>query len=325
MILILSDPEHDAHVGFVTEELQRRGLDYITFDPRRYPTECDITVETTAQGTSRGLLRCDGIEIDLARVSGAWYRRPGKPAVSEHMDAAEAEWTKEECLHSLRGLYEFVPFERWVSHPTNIQRASLKIWQLRVAHDLGFEIPSYLLTSDPDRALEFLVAHDYNVVAKSLATPFVFYPDRGEVVVMYTQRLSEVTETDLACIGNCPTFLQQYVEKTADVRVTVVGHDAFAVEIDASSSREATVDFRVADAFDLSHRAVRLPSELESACVSLAQKLGLAFGAVDLIRDAEGTHHFLEINPNGQWMWLEWATGLPIRDSVCDRLALRQS
>jgi hypothetical protein len=322
MILILSDPEHDAHVDFVTEELQRRSLDYVIFDPARYPTECDIVVETTSQGTSRGLLRCDSIELDLARVSGAWYRRPGKPVVSEAMDAADAEWMRQECMHALGGLYEFVPFERWMSHPSSIQRAGLKIWQLRVAHDLGFAIPPYLLTNNPDVARKFVVAHGYNVVAKSLAAPFVFYPDRHEVTIMYTQRLSEVNEVDLACISNGPTFLQQYIEKVADIRVTVVRRDVFAVEIDPSVSRAAMVDFRVADVFDLSHRAVRLPSELESACISLARDLGLAFGAVDLIRDAQGVYYFLEINPNGQWMWLEWATGLPIRDSVCDRLAL---
>ena len=258
----------------------------------------------------------------MARVSGAWYRRPGEPTVSECMDAPDAEWTRQECVHTLRGLYEFVPFERWVSHPTSIRRASSKIWQLRVAHELGFEIPPYLLTNDPDAALAFLVAHGYNVVAKSLGQPFVFYPDQDEVVVMYTQRLGEVTKTDLVCIRNGPTFLQQYIEKVADVRVTVVGQDVFAVEIDPSISQEAMVDFRAADIFDLSHRVARLPSEVESACISLTQRLGLAFGAVDLIRDADGTYHFLEINPNGQWMWLEWATGVPIRDSVCDRLVL---
>jgi hypothetical protein len=319
LILIISDPRGDAHVDFVTDELVRRGIPYFVFDPARYPDECRLTIEGTRKGSS-AILRSADVQLDLAQVAGAWYRRPGRPAASGVSDEAEAEWMTQECLHAIRGMYEFVPFQRWVSHPSSIHRASAKIWQLRVADDLGFQIPPYLLTSSPAEALDFLGAHDRRVVAKSLAQPFVVYPTRNEVAVMYTRRIDDINDEDLSYIRNGPTFLQVYVDKVVDVRVTIVGTEVLAVEIDSAGVADAMVDFRSVEAFDLEHRVVRLPDALRRACALLVAELGLAFGAVDLVRDSAGTYYFLEINPNGQWLWLEWATGLPIREALCNRL-----
>jgi glutathione synthase/RimK-type ligase-like ATP-grasp enzyme len=47
----------------------------------------------------------------------------------------------------------------------------------------------------------------------------------------------------------------------------------------------------------------------------------LRFGAIDMIVTPEGRYVFLEINPNGQWRWIEDASGLPISDALCDALA----
>ncbi len=43
--------------------------------------------------------------------------------------------------------------------------------------------------------------------------------------------------------------------------------------------------------------------------VEVVADLGLAFGAVDLIVTPAGDHVFLEVNGNGQWLWLEEEAG----------------
>ncbi|MNL66725.1 hypothetical protein D3C87_1912350 [compost metagenome] len=49
--------------------------------------------------------------------------------------------------------------------------------------------------------------------------------------------------------------------------------------------------------------------------------LGLKFGAIDLIQDEYDNFYFLEINPNGQWVWIESDTGLTISDSIINFLS----
>jgi glutathione synthase/RimK-type ligase-like ATP-grasp enzyme len=49
-------------------------------------------------------------------------------------------------------------------------------------------------------------------------------------------------------------------------------------------------------------------------------RLGLAYGAIDVIRTPDGNHVFLEVNPIGEWGMLQRDLGLPIADAIADAL-----
>jgi glutathione synthase/RimK-type ligase-like ATP-grasp enzyme len=104
------------------------------------------------------------------------------------------------------------------------------------------------------------------------------------------------------------------------LRVTVVGSAVFAAEIHSQFTQHTRFDWRRYDHFETPHRIHALPTEIAQQCVSLVRQLGLCYGAIDLVLTPEGRHVFLEINPNGQYLWIEHATGLPISDAVCDLL-----
>lgn len=46
--------------------------------------------------------------------------------------------------------------------------------------------------------------------------------------------------------------------------------------------------------------------------LALARRLGLSYCALDLVVTPSGDYVFLEVNPSGQYGWLESLTGLPI-------------
>ena len=48
--------------------------------------------------------------------------------------------------------------------------------------------------------------------------------------------------------------------------------------------------------------------------------LNLHFGAVDLVLTPDDQYYFLEINPNGQWLWLEDKLEFPISDKIVEWL-----
>jgi glutathione synthase/RimK-type ligase-like ATP-grasp enzyme len=47
---------------------------------------------------------------------------------------------------------------------------------------------------------------------------------------------------------------------------------------------------------------------------------GLNFGAFDIIRDDDDQLYFIELNPNGQWYWIELLTGLPMVQAMVELL-----
>ncbi|MDQ3698554.1 MAG: hypothetical protein M3373_11110 [Gemmatimonadota bacterium] len=71
------------------------------------------------------------------------------------------------------------------------------------------------------------------------------------------------------------------------------------------------------------YRPCQLPEKVEALCVELLTELNLCFGAIDIVRAPDGEYVFLEINPNGQWAWVEERTGLPISDAIADLLTGR--
>jgi glutathione synthase/RimK-type ligase-like ATP-grasp enzyme len=67
-----------------------------------------------------------------------------------------------------------------------------------------------------------------------------------------------------------------------------------------------------------------VPTDVAKRCRTLVERFGLRFGAVDLAVGSDGVYWFLELNPNGEWGWLQRA-GLPIAEALADTLLHPQS
>jgi glutathione synthase/RimK-type ligase-like ATP-grasp enzyme len=65
-----------------------------------------------------------------------------------------------------------------------------------------------------------------------------------------------------------------------------------------------------------------LPPEVDKRLVELVRGLGLRFAAVDFVVDEteQDGYVLVDINPNGQWAWLQEATGLPIAAAIAEEL-----
>lgn len=62
-----------------------------------------------------------------------------------------------------------------------------------------------------------------------------------------------------------------------------------------------------------------LPDKISDSCIEFQKKLGLTFGAIDLI-ESGGKFYFIEINPTGEWAWLIKTANLPLDKAICDEL-----
>ena len=132
---------------------------------------------------------------------------------------------------------------------------------------------------------------------------------------------SPVSEEDLQRFkdGQEPYLFQELVEKTYDIRVTVIGAHCFATRIDSQVQDASKVDWRRSGG-GLGHSAETLPEKLAVLCRDLVAGYGLRFGAIDLARTTTGGYVFFELNPNGQWAWIEQLTGVPLRSHLADLL-----
>jgi glutathione synthase/RimK-type ligase-like ATP-grasp enzyme len=68
----------------------------------------------------------------------------------------------------------------------------------------------------------------------------------------------------------------------------------------------------------LPKEAIEMTEKDCQRCVSLIRELGLTYGAIDFLIDDKNRLVFLEVNPVGDWAWLEQQTGLRITEAIAD-------
>ena len=142
----------------------------------------------------------------------------------------------------------------------------------------------------------------------------------GQERIFFTTRLATRDKVPFELLGAEPYLFQEFVPKSSDVRVTIIGDEAFAVRIHSQENVGTATDFRRTDLTLLRHEPFELPPEVARRCLMLVHDAGCLFGAIDLAEQDDGSYVFFENNPGGQWAWLEQLTRLPLRSRLADLL-----
>lgn len=313
VVTCADDPTSDL----VERELDAMGASWVRFNTEELPQRVQLDIELGPEGL-RGAIAFPDRTLDLDDISAIWWRRPEPPRISERVTDSEARDVAEaESRSALRGLWAGLYDRYWMSYPANIRRANEKILQLRLAASLGFEVPRTVITQSSEVARKFVNDQPCGVALKTLSGIFIEGPPHRAI---YTNHIDADDDLPLEDVGLCPSQFQAYVPKAAELRVTVVGTSVFAVEMATQKQELTSIDWRRGTPVDVPHTAVELIPTIELRCLALVRRLGLTFGAIDMIRTPSGEYVFLEVNPAGQWAWLEGLTGLPIARTIAETL-----
>jgi hypothetical protein len=320
MILIVSEPK-DLHANAVEAKLLQRGAKVCRFDWADFPGTAAMSISYRGGRKSVRLTR-GGEVFELAECTSAWLRRPNKPRVPTHIPLPLLkEYADEECYRLVQDTTNALEEVPWLPGPIDaIRRADNKQLQLQLATQLGLEIPPTLITNEPDEFLEFYRQHDGQLIDKFPSVAMPASQRTGRELIRYTQ---PVTTRDVGYarrLRHSPMLFQARVPKKFELRITVVGEAVLAAEIHSQSTKRTQLDWRHYDLGHTPHREHHLPDSVRRACLELVARLGLCFGAIDIIVTPDDRYVFLEINPNGQWLWIEEQTGLPIGDAICTAL-----
>lgn len=310
MILVLTNKE-DLTADFVIVEAKRQGVPILRVNREDFPEAASILVDYRSQGVSAVICTPAG-QAKLSDVRAIWYRRPGLPGPDARLrqtsEPAEAVFIRREVDDFLSGVWR-LSNAHWVSPPARVWEAELKAYQLEVARAVGFRIPATRITASKRAALEFIEGVKGETVVKPVRGGMTTTKNGAWMLVtspITTERLHEMPES-----LPVPYIFQERVTKAADVRVTVIGRTMFPISIIPEGVDNVPIDWRLIEEARLRYKPIVLPHETERAVITLLDRLGLEFGAIDLVQTDDG-FVFLEINPSGQWAWLELQTGLPM-------------
>lgn len=311
MILLVTNCR-DVTTDFVVAELQRRSIPFYRLNTEMLPQASCVMNGFPKTAWSISL---EGNTVCGEEIRAAYFRRPGTPEfITTPENLGEKAYMEAEWASFLKSLYMRMN-DVWLNSPTAIFLAEDKPYQLTLASQIGFNVPFAQVTNNVDAVRRVTAAGP--AVGKPLRQALLA-GDRERVI--FTTRLDCILEEDRQAISMAPFIVQTEILKKYDIRVTVVGKRVFATAIWSQEHQETEVDWRQGSRTDLKHERIKLPFLIERQCFELLQALGLRYGAIDLICDREDKLWFLEINPNGQWAWIENLTGFPISSAIADEL-----
>lgn len=317
MLLFLTQAE-DMHADWVEAECDRRAVPYLRLCTEEFPTTMHLSLHVEAGGIE-GTIRLPEREVPLSEVIGIWFRRPGDVTPHPDMDPEYERFFRMEANATLDNLYHTLSERRWVNHPREMAAANHKLRQLRVAHQLGFKTMPTLVTNDPQEVRAFFHACGGQMVYKTMRQVPIAYIDDTAYGIYTTLITQEALDDHLDTIHFIPCLFQKFIPKEYELRINVIGEHVWAAAIYSQESEEAMLDFRPHTSA-VRHAPVLLPREVEEACRRLTHRLGLRMGNIDLILTPDGDYYFLEINPGGQWAWVEDRVGFPLSTALVDEL-----
>jgi len=288
-VLIVAPPG-DVHGLAVAARIEELGGEAMVWDSARLPATDSLTLRLAKSGRFRAILESGACgEIDLSTLRSIWWRRPAAPTIpgsvrGEYLRAycrSESDQLFRGTLSALR-----VP----IHNDPDAEDRARKPAQLALATRLGLAIPSTLITSSPAEAAAFCRAAPRGAVFKAFRAP----PGSRCATQPFDDRLVD----QLALLKHAPAIFQERIPPHRDVRVAVIGSRLFA---GVSNSRQ--LDWRVDAEVTWARHA--LPSRVARLLVRVLRGLRLTVGHVDLRLLPGGKYVFFEVNPSGQFLFLE--------------------
>lgn len=318
-ILIITHTVENDCVPNVTKYLEKQGALVYRFDSDLFPLHTSMTGKFSSDGYYFEL-KTPEYTIDLNEIDALWYRRLSiGGGLQNVMNPEYLRPTIDESHVSLWGVLNSIKafqMDSYIKH----RIANNKFTQLKLAEQIGMNIPSTLVTNNSDHLAPFYQEQQSDIIMK-MHHSFAIYDHTGNENVVFTNKFPEQYLSDKKALQLCPLTFQKNLVKKRELRVTVVGEKIFSAAVDSQKMERAQYDWRKeGEALLDDWYEYDIPSQLKKQILKLMDLYQLNYGAMDFIETPDGKFHFLEVNSGGEFMWLDTLFQGKISESIADVL-----
>ena len=307
----------DREADVVSTELLRRGIDYLRLNAEDVHSCLTVTNILKNDSGTECQIKLDSLMVDLSNISAVWLRDFDYGLIHSNCNDLNGAFVYQQWSDALQILFGAIEYG-WINSADATSKSNNRLQQLIRAKQLGFNVPSTLITNDPDKARRFYQEHNQDIIVKVLHHHDVEVNNK-----IYSIHSHIVDNKDLSRFEDLiysPCILQERIHFHSELRVTVVKDKVFSVQLDSNASSTNYDDIHRIPLSRLKKTPVQLEKDFEQRCIQLIDSFGLDYGAIDFVIDKNGRTYFLEVNPTGGWLWIEHGTGLPITRAVVDLL-----
>ena len=247
-------------------------------------------------------ITCNGLQLRPQDIKCVWNRRPEKIYAGNFSTTAFDDHFRDEWRHSFDGFFKQIPIQTWINHPYNNANSISKIEQLVRAKKYGLLVPDSIVTQHRCEFDIFFDKYKDGVITKPISHGYIC--DGNSVHNIYTTAIN-IKKCNFTHLSNCPTLFQEKIHKTSDVRINYIDGLMDATEIFFIEDGKQRLDIRRNNMDGVQYKPIKLPPNIASTLERLIKSYHLRFAAIDMCIRNDGQWIFFEINPNGQWAWLD--------------------
>lgn len=303
--LLIITNKKDITTDLVVKKLNARGLSFFRFNTEDFASyESNISLIDK----SKSFIKSANKYLNFDSINSVWYRRPKLNTFDDNSFSIEnKQFIQREVNSFLFSIWAILDKKRWINNPFYLYKAERKAYQLLVAQKVKFNIPETIITNSFEEFNKFILNNENKVIVKPISHGgygtnneySIFTIDLEENQYTYSEKDIKIS----------PFILQSKINKKYDIRVTVFGDTIFAHKIIIQNVDNADIDWRVYNPIDLEYKGIILPDDIKLKIFKFMSFMKLSYGAFDFIIDKNDNWIFIEINPSGQFAWLEIATG----------------
>ena len=242
--------------------------------------------------------------MTVDEVYSIYYRKPILPNLSSY-ERQYHPMIQRDIISVINGIADGFS-GKVLTRPSILRRTENKVYQLLYVREKRWNIPHSYIGNVSSACRDY---EKNESIIKPLTTGKIYGSNGWEI---YQTNIFKGNDED---IGFTPLYLQEYMEKQFEVRVTIVGKYVYPIRIDTKNKIDWRADYR-----NHVYTQIICPSEVVKKCYEMMSDFDLQFGAFDFIVTPDDEWIFLEVNPNGQWLWLEQSLGLDISEKIIEYL-----
>ena len=308
MSILIASQRDDVHAVSVRRSILNRGFrDCSLIETDGISGVRMVSLEICGAGATGKVRDSEGKSIPLDEAKVLWMRRFSPSQRRETGDAEDEsqELINNDCGGAVSALLDICFRGKWISDPDATVKASNKVYQLNVASRCGFRVPDTLVSQEKAEVIEFFHLHQGKIVVK----PVVGMASR----FLLTRSLEQPERIDESSYKKCPAIYQEYIAGRRHIRLNCFGDRSYAACIESTE-----VDWR--PNLDVRMSPWSVSDSVHAKVRDVLDELGLAMGVIDIKETPEGELVWLEVNPQGQFLFLEPLTGLELTNHFADFL-----
>jgi len=314
-VLILTH-ENDPHAKSISKYFNNKRIKYFTVITENFLKNYKINFSSDKL---RYTISNNNKKINLDSSWNIWNRRIMVPDKNKGMPKNLQDLVIDECEKTWDGLL-MAHKGKVVNLPQNHFYANNKLDQIKFAlqNRNNIKVPDTIVTTNPKDLEYFYNKHKGNICFK-LQKGAAINTNKG-IKVVYTNKVTKENMKNANLVSNVPSLFQEYIEKEFEVRIVSTDRTSTGIAIHSQDSEISKIDYRRYDFKNVKYEKIEIPNTVKEFCSKMLKHYGLHFGVFDFIKPKDREYVFLELNPNGQWLWLEEQSGYNLTKEVAENL-----